>query len=909
MLSRDWIIAATFCYLGLLIALAWYTEREAAKGKSRSAHPWVYALSLAVYCTAWTYFGSVGRASTNGLEFLTIYIGPCLIAPLWWIVLRKTIRISKALKITSIADFISSRYGKSAHLGILVSIFCILGILPYISIQIKGIENSLEVLNLTEFSQSGTDFWNDTAFYVALGLAGFTIFFGTRNLDATLRHEGLVMAVTFESVFKLLAFLAIGIFITFFLFDGFGDLFTQASAAGLDRLFVLNGDAVSDWFWLGLLSMIAVMFLPRQFHMAVIENTSEKHIDTAMWLFPLYLILINVFVLPIALAGLLLFPSGTVNPDTFLLAIPMSKNAHGLALLGYLGGFAAATSMIIVSTISLSTMLSNNLIMPILVSNRRLQDQLRTQLPQILVWTRRSIILGIILLAYFYFRKLGNNATLVSTGLISFVAVAQLAPSLLGGIYWKSGSKLGAILGLWTGILLWFFTLILPILVQNGYWNPSVLSEGLFGISWLKPTSLFGMQGMSSITHSFFFSVFFNTLIYAGVSLLANRTSREHNQALIFVDIFKLGDNPDRSTIWRGQATQEALQNLLETFLGKKKAQKAMEKFFQSKGIPANERRWADPELVNYSQRLLSGHIGSASARIMIESIVNEEEISMDEVMGIVRETQELKNLNLELKAKSKALQKATENLQEANEALKISDMLKDEFISTVTHEMKTPITSIRAFSEILQDESIREEDKKRFLQIIIDETDRMTRLIDQVLDLERFDSGRQKLNFERVFLSEILESSLSSMAQVFSEKNIRLIPSLKLPESPLFLDEDRIKQVILNLLSNAAKFAKSEVRLSAYESEDQVIVEVVDDGPGIPEEDQPFVFDKFFQAKNQTSKKPIGSGLGLAISRKIAEYHGGRLGLESKKGKTRFWMEIPLETSIKVPQNQPIHE
>jgi len=899
MLSRELIIGVTFAYLAVLFALAWYAERAGSRGQKLASHPWIYALSLAVYCTAWTFYGSVGRAASNGMEFMAIYVGPCLIAPLWWVVMRKIIRISKVMNISSIADFISSRYGKSANLGAMVTIFCLIGILPYVSLQLQGITNSLEVLQFSAGESSSQNFsiFSDPGFYMALGLAAFTILFGTRDLDATSRHDGLVLAVAFESIFKLVAFLAIGVFVSFFLFDGLPDIFSKASESGLSHLFVFTGESgASDWFWMGILSMMAVLFLPRQFQMGVIENTSEKHLDTAMWLFPLYLLLINVFVLPIALAGLMIFENQPVNADTFVLAIPSEFGKSGLALFGYLGGFAAATSMIIVSAISLSTMVSTNLLMPVLVANTKFQQRIQARLPKILIWGRRFTILGIILLAYFYFRALGNFYSLVSTGLISFVAIAQLTPSIVGGIFWKQGSKSGAIWGLLVGMLLWSFTLIVPTLVEAGYLGRAILSDGLFGIDWLRPQALLGMTGLSAVSHGLVFSLFPNVFLYILISLLSKQSSREHNQAILFVDIFNHGKNPDRSIVWKGQASLPDIKSLLENFLGEKKTKKALQEFSESTGRDPESDGFADPELVNYSQRLLAGVIGAASARILVDSVVKAEEISLDELLDILKETQEIKSLNLELKSKSKALKKASERLSLANEALKLNDMLKDEFISTVTHEMKTPITSIRAFSEILLDENLDEGDKRRFLQIIIDETGRMTRLIDQVLDLERFDSGKQKLNMQKSDLASLVIETGESMTQVFTEKGLKFSVDLNFEQLEMLVDTDRIRQVILNLLSNASKFASSKVILSAFENDDDLILEVKDDGNGIPDEEIPYIFDKFYQAKNQTSKKPIGSGLGLAISKKIIDYHGGTILLGREGEMTVFSVILPKQ-------------
>lgn len=908
MIESGLIISFTFGYLALLFGIAWFSEKSAEKGRSLASNPYIYSLSLAVYCTAWTYYGSVGRAATNGLEFLTIYIGPSLVAPLWWIVMRKIIRISKVQRISSIADFISSRYGKNITLGGIVTIFCLLGILPYTSIQVKAIANSFATLQnsgTTVGSLASIPIYIDTAFYLSIGLAVFTVLFGTRKVEATAQHEGMVMAVAFESIFKLVAFLAVGIFVTYFIYDGFGDIFLQAELRDFDHLFVFSGEnSGSEWFWLSMLSMMAILFLPRQFQMGVIENTDEKHLDKAMWLFPLYLLLINIFVIPIALGGLVHFDSGIVDADTFVLALPIAYDQGWLALLVFLGGFSAATSMIIVSTIALSNMLSNNLVMPIILSNNRLREKYQHQLGTLVLWIRRISIFSIIMAAYFYYREVSGYFSLVSIGLISFVAIAQFTPAIIGGIYWKKGATPGALAGIIAGFFIWFFTLVIPTMVTASFLPQSLMDEGLFGWSALRPYHLLGMEGMGYVSHALFFSLSVNLSLYVLLSLYATQTSKEHNQAVVFVDIFKYSTTMDSSIIWKGQAYLPDLRSLLDNFLGKEKAALALQDFTLRTGRELGVKNFADPELVIYSERVLSGIIGAASARILVGSVVKEEEISMEEVLNILRETQELKGLNMELKKKSKALKKATNELQEMNETLRLNDMLKDEFISTVTHEMKTPLTSIRAFSEILMDEDLPPEDQNRFLDIIIQETERMSRLIDQVLDLEKFDSGRQDLNLEKCDTRILILEASESMIQVFKEKDLKFDLDLQFEELYMYVDEDRIKQVILNLLSNASKFAKSKVMLKSFINSGRWTVQVWDDGKGVPEEDIGFIFDKFFQAKNQTSKKPVGSGLGLAISKKIIEYHNGEIGVSKGGDLTCFQFSIPAESSEHLNKN-----
>ncbi|MCH7403272.1 ATP-binding protein [Belliella kenyensis] len=901
MFSNLIIIFFTFGYLALLFAIAWFSELKAKQGKRLSNHPAIYALTLAVYCTVWTYYGSVGRAATNGLEFLTIYIGPSLIAPLWWLIMRKIIRISKVQRISSIADFISSRYGKNITLGGVVTVVCLLGVLPYTSIQIKGVASSFEILQGASSIAllQVVPFYQDTAFYLAIGLALFTVLFGTRDIEATAQHEGMVMAVAFESIFKLLAFLVVGIFVSFFVFDGVVEIFDQAEKAGLSTLFQMKGDgSPTEWFWMSALSMMAILFLPRQFQMSVIENSNERHIDTAMWLFPLYLLLINLFVMPIALGGLVYFPSGSFEADTFVLAFPIAFDQKWLALLVFLGGFSAATGMIIVSTIALSTMVSNNLVMPALLLSKHFQARNQHQLGKILIWTRRLAIFGIILAAYLYYRHVAGQFTLVSIGLISFVAIAQFAPAIIGGIFWKRGARVGALAGIIGGFIIWFYTLVIPTMITTGYIDESLMTEGLLGIGWLKPHGLLGFEDLSYITHGLFFSLSINVMLYGTLSLLANQSSKEHNQAAVFVDIFKHSETMDDVVIWKGQAYLYDLKRLLSSFIGKERTDQVLEEFEKSTGKSLNQNEMVDPALVNYSERLLSGIIGAASARIMVSSVVKEEEITMDEVLGILKETQELKSLNNELNAKSQALKKATEELQDLNQTLRLNDMLKDEFISTVTHEMKTPITSIRAFSEILLEEegSLSQDESRKFLDIIIQETNRMTRLIDQVLDLERFDSGKQELNLENVAVKSILMQAVNSIAQVIKEKGLKLTVAIELENIEMIMDQDRITQVILNLMSNASKFAQRDIYFQAKINQDQLIVTIKDDGKGIPEEEVPFIFDKFFQAKNQTSKKPIGSGLGLAICKKIITYHQGNIKVERLDGMTCFEFSIPIQ-------------
>ncbi|MGE5615301.1 MAG: sodium:solute symporter family protein, partial [Bacillota bacterium] len=538
------VLVASFGYIGLLFAVAYFADRRAREGRSVIASPLVYSLSLAVYATAWTFYGSVGRAARDGVGFLPIYIGPTLVIVLWWFVLRKMIRVSKLARITSLADFVASRYGKSALLGGLVTVIAVIGILPYISLQLKAVASSFQVL-LQSHAPGGEGidmpFLQVTALYVAIFMAIFTMAFGTRRLDVSERHEGMVAAIAFESIVKLVAFLAVGLYVTFGLFDGFGEIFERAAAradlAALMAPFDREG-ALANWAWMTLLSMLAILFLPRQFQVSVIENVDERHIRTAVWLFPLYMLAINVFVLPIAFGGSLLFPGGDVDPDSFVLTLPMAHRANALTLLVFIGGISAATGMVIVETIALSTMVCNDLVMPVLLRWKRLGLASRPDMPKVLLDIRRGAIVVILLLGYFYFLAAGEAYALVSIGLISFAAVAQFAPAFLGGLYWKGGTRNGALAGLSAGFLVWLYTLLLPAFAKSGWIGMDIVAGGPFGIALLRPTQLFGLGGLDQITHAMIWSMIANIGAYVVVSVLGRQSAAEHSQATLFVDVF-----------------------------------------------------------------------------------------------------------------------------------------------------------------------------------------------------------------------------------------------------------------------------------------------------------------------------------------------------------------------------------
>ena len=644
MISASIILLVAVLYFALLFLLAHYADLRKKQGKSLLATSHIYSLSLAVYCTSWTFYGSVGLAATNGLEFLTIYLGPTLIAFTWWFLLRKMVGISKEQNITSIADFLSSRYDRSALLGAVVTLFAVFGMTPYIALQLKAIARTLSILahpSTVDALSSYAPFLPgnlDSAFFIAMILAIFGILFGARHLDSSERHEGLVVAVAFESLVKLIAFLAVGIFVTYGMFDGFADIFQRFLTEFPERAQMFNlgteQTPYTKWFTFILLSMMAVMFLPRQFHIMVTENSEERHLQKAMWRFPAYLFLINIFVLPIALGGLLHNGGDTSQADYFVLTLPLSTGHPWLALLVFVGGLSAAAGMVMVSSVAISTMVLNHLIMPLIL---KLTDHVQ-DISGILINIKRLGIIGVIYLGYFYYKIIGDSYALVNIGLISFAAATQFAPAIIGGLYWKRANRHAAIAGIGAGFLIWAYTLLIPSFVRSGWLNQSLIDHGLFGVSLLKPLELFGLSGFDIYTHSLFWSMLFNLAAYLTVSFFVHQSESETTQAGKFVDIFSDQSLlPDKLTrISRAPTVMEFVE-LMSKFIGEKQAQGAITDYLGNQEIDSRGSL-ADheiPKLKNFTERTLAGHVGAAPARIILDNYLSARGSEMEDVFDI----------------------------------------------------------------------------------------------------------------------------------------------------------------------------------------------------------------------------------------------------------------------------------
>jgi Na+/proline symporter/nitrogen-specific signal transduction histidine kinase len=905
MLQQWVILVVSFGYLSLLFAVAYYGDKRADAGKSIISNPYIYTFSIAVYCTGWTFYGSVGRAAATGVGFLPVYLGPTLAATIWWLVLRKIIHLSKANNITSIADFIASRYGKSAVIGGLVTVISIVGIMPYIALQLKAVSTSFNVLfDYHPPTAGGTGFSHDTALYIAIILALFSILFGTRHVDVTERHEGMVTAIAFESIVKFVAFSAVGIFVTFKMFDGPANLFRYAAKAE-ETAHLMSMDSLpggyASWLALTFISMTAILFLPRQFQILVVENVNEEHVRTASWLFPLYLLAINLFVLPIALGGLMFFRVGSVDADMFVLTLPLKADEEALALFVFIGGLSAATGMVIVETIALSTMFCNDLLMPVLLRLKLLRQD---DMGKLLLVMRRGGILLILLLGYLYFRLIGESYALVSIGLVSFAAAAQFAPAILLGIYWKGASRRGALAGLSGGFLIWAYTLLLPSFARSGWIAMSFVEPGPFGMSALGPYHLFDLTVFDPITHSVFWSMLVNIGLLVGVSLFSRQEALEQLQAAMFVDVYKkraMGAGDAR--LWHGKTQVRDLKGLMARMIGADRAEEAFLSYTSTHPIELRDDTLADESLVAFMERELAGTVGAASARVMVSSIIEGEALSIDGLMKILDETSQVIEYSHRLEQKSRELEAATRELKRTNERLKELDRMKDEFVSTISHELRTPLTSIRAFSEILQDdENMEPQQRQQLLRIVVKETERLTRLVNQVLDFTKIESGAYQWVREKLDLASVMREALAATSQLSQNRNMTI--TQEAPDTPVmvFGDKDRLVQVVINLLSNAIKYCETgrgRVHLMLSRNDSEAKLAVIDNGPGIETGEHELIFEKFHQFRDPAKGKPQGTGLGLAICKTIIENHRGRIWVESNQWNgSSFIFTIPTMNS-----------
>jgi Na+/proline symporter/signal transduction histidine kinase/ActR/RegA family two-component response regulator len=620
-LLTSWtVILIALAYVGVLFAVASYGDRKIRDsfGSHGSPRPLIYALSLAVYCTSWTFFGSVGLSARTGYDFLPIYIGPILMFALGWPVLRMIVRISKRQNITSIADFISARYGKNQWLGALVALIAVVGITPYISLQLKAIAVSLHTIlpQTSSLADATSGSGDNFALLVTAALAGFAMLFGTRHIDTTEHQDGLILAIAVESVIKLGTFLIVGVFVTFWVLDGFDGLFkTLADRPEIGKLFSGQINA-GRWLTMTILSSFAIFLLPRQFHVAVVENTALEDVKRAAWLFPVYLVVINLFVAPIAIAGLAAFPAGSVDGDSFVLALPVESGHRFVVLAAFIGGLSAATAMVIVETIALSIMVCNNLVVPLILRRRSLIEPSNGEIGPFLLMIRRTAIVVVLALAYGYYQMISASEALAQIGLLSFAAAAQFAPAFFVGLIWKRGTSTGAMAGMLTGFIIWTYTLALPLFADAGWLPASFIDSGLFGIDLLKPRALFGSE-LEPLTHGVLWSLSVNLLVYISVSYLRQLHPLEAAQASVFV----MSDLPTTAPTLRASRSTVSIGKLQQTvarYLGKERTKRSFDDYAAGRGLILNPSLEADAPIMRFTEHLLARAVGSSSSRLVL---------------------------------------------------------------------------------------------------------------------------------------------------------------------------------------------------------------------------------------------------------------------------------------------------
>ena len=642
---HDWgVIAAAFGYIGLLFGVASYGDRLSPSQRGR-AGMLIYPLSLAIYCTSWTFFGSVGFATRTSIDFLAIYLGPILMIGLCTPLLRRVIQLAKSQNITSIADFIAARYGKSQAVAATVAMIAIVGSVPYIALQLKAVASSLETILSEDKLFSSMPMIGDIALVVTLAMAAFAVLFGTRQTDATEHQHGLMLAVATESIVKLVAFLAAGAFVTFWMFTPV-ELIERAMKTPEAVRAIDYAPSIGNFLTMTLLSFCAIMLLPRQFHVSVVENSSPEEVSRARWLFPLYLVAINLFVIPIALAGLVTFPFGAVDSDMYVLALPIEANSPLLSIAVFVGGLSAATAMVIVECVALSIMVSNDIVLPLVLQRSPATRDGSKDFGDFLLRIRRFAIFAIMVMAYFYYRALGNTQ-LAAIGLLSFAALAQLAPAFFGGLFWRRGTARGAMAGMLVGFAVWAYTLFLPSFLEGNTAGLLLLQHGPFGIEALRPRALFGAD-LPPLMHGVLWSLSLNILTYIVMSMARRPSSIERLQADLFVPNTLTPIAPTFRR-WRTTVTVQDIQSTVAQYLGPERARHAFEAFAAGHPGDLDPAAPADFELLQHAEHLIASSIGAASSRLVMSLLLRKRTVSAKAALKLLDDSHAALHFNREI--------------------------------------------------------------------------------------------------------------------------------------------------------------------------------------------------------------------------------------------------------------------
>ncbi len=928
------VISVVCLYMGCLFLLALWTERKTAASVNPSNNALVYSLSLGIYCTAWTFYGNVGLAATSGMHFLSIYLGTTMSVVFWWSILRKMVRIKNSYRITSIADFISTRYDKSEAVAALVTLFCMIGISPYIALQLKSILSTFSIITggnpAIETAAVATDH-----FVIMLVLVLFTIVFGLRRLNPTEQHQGMVMSIAAESVVKLVALVAVAIFVIYFMYDGMGDIFTRLSQSSL-RL--TAKPRFSSWAAFLVLSMSAVIFLPRQFHMAVVENRDERHILTAMWFLPLYLFAMTVFLYPVAIGGLLKgYPLSA--SDTFVLQLPFEAGSPWMTILVFIGGFSASAGMIMICSIALSIMVTNHLLLPVINRVKGLAF-----LGRQLLLIRWLVVALYVLVGYLVVLKFGRMYELINMGVLSLAAVLQFAPAIVGGLYWSRGSKAGALAGIGGGMLVWFYTLIFPAFVKAGLLPAAILRDGPWGMEFLRPDGLLGITALDSLSHGVFLSMLANIGLYVFCSLLFEQREEEKVIADDFVNVLSASKVIRPHVREAGIPLHPKLENLrllVCRYFPEKKAAELVGVCVKRAGLEERDRISVLEliGLVNEVEQNLAGSIGTSSAHYAIQdglALSQDEKRELRDAYSVIFTDLKLSPMDMKKKADyfqereaflgrqarelEEKVKERTALLEAANEKLRFEvverlraenearaaeekariageealagSKAKSEFLATMSHEIRTPMNAIIGTADLLSETGLNRE-QREYVAALKTAGENLLNLINDILDLSKVESGRLELELAEFDLERSVEKTCELMAHRAHNKGIELACRI-MPDVPVSLigDPVRLRQVLVNLLTNAIKFTEEGevcVRVENRGSKDgacSILFCVSDTGIGIPTEKQRSIFESFTQADSSTTRKYGGTGLGLAICKRLVELMGGAISVQSEPGK-----------------------
>ncbi|WP_298368635.1 PAS domain-containing hybrid sensor histidine kinase/response regulator [uncultured Bradyrhizobium sp.] len=642
---HDWgVIATAFAYIGLLFFIASRGDRMSAGARGRASQ-WIYPLSLAIYCTSWTFFGSVGFATRTSVDFLAIYVGPIVMIGLCTPLLRRVIALAKSQNITSIADFIAARYGKSQAVAATVALIAIIGSVPYIALQLKAMASSLETILSEDQAFSKIPIMGDIALMVTLAMAVFAVLFGTRHTDATEHQHGLILAIAAESIVKLVAFIAAGAFVTFWMFSPV-ELYERALKTPEAVRAIEYVPSIGNFLIMTLLSFCAVMLLPRQFHVSVVENSTPAEVTRARWLFPLYLVAINVFVTPIAIAGLVIFPFGAVDADMFVLALPIEGNSQLLSLAVFVGGLSAATAMVIVECVALSIMVSNDIVLPLVLPRSDDARAGQKDFGDFLLKARRFSIFAIMVMAYFYYRALGNTQ-LVAIGLLSFAAITQLAPAFFGGLFWRRATARGAMAGMLVGFATWLYTLFIPSFLENSTTGLMLLQHGPFGLEALRPQALFGAD-LPPLLHGVLWSLALNIVTYVVFSLARAPSSIELLQADVFVPNALAPIAPSFRR-WRTTVTVQDIESTVTQYLGPDRTREAFASFAVDRNVVLLASAPADFELLQHAERLIASSIGAASSRLVMSLLLQRRTVSAKAALKLLDDSHAALHFNREI--------------------------------------------------------------------------------------------------------------------------------------------------------------------------------------------------------------------------------------------------------------------